>query len=225
MLSSGRTTGCYSKGYFKLLAYYLPLPPNYRDMSTTAIEIYTEMTPNPESLKFVTNKHILPNFQLDFRTKELAAGSELARALFEIPFVNGVFVANNFVTVTKKAEYDWYEITPELKEAVRQFLASGKKAVDDSLLPKDILQQQESPAAETDPETKIKELLDKYVKPAIQMDGGHIEFRRFEDGVVTLALQGSCSGCPSSRITLKSGIEGLLKRMVPEVAEVVAEEE
>jgi Fe-S cluster biogenesis protein NfuA len=187
------------------------------------IEIYTEMTPNPESLKFVTSRHILPNFQLDFKTKELASGSALAKKLFEIPFVNGVFIANNFVTITKNPEYEWIEITPELKEALRQFLLSGAKPVDDALLPKDILQGQNAEAANEDPESKIKDLLDKYVKPAVQMDGGHIEFKSFEDGVVTLALQGSCSSCPSSTLTLKSGIEGLLKRMVPEVEEVIAE--
>ncbi|HLP50339.1 MAG TPA: NifU family protein [Chitinophagales bacterium] len=189
------------------------------------IEIYTEYTPNPESQKFVTNRHILPNFQLDFKTRELAEGSELAKALYAIPFVNGVFIANNFVTITKKPEYEWFEITPELKDALRVFLQSGKKPVDDSLLPKDVLQEQKSEAANEDPETKIKDLLDKYVKPAVQMDGGHIEFKSFEHGVVTLSLQGSCSSCPSSTLTLKSGIEGLLKRMVPEVEEVVAEAE
>src|ERR1700733_3731912 len=110
--------------------------------TTTVIDIYTEMTPNPESVKFVTNKHILPNFQLDFRTRALAEGSELAKALFEIPFVNGVFIANNFVTITKKAEYDWFEITPELKESIKQFLLSGKQPVDDALLPKDLLEKQ-----------------------------------------------------------------------------------
>lgn len=191
----------------------------------TVIDIYTEMTPNPESLKFVTDRHILPNFQLDFKTKELAAGSELAKALFEIPFVNGVFIANNFVTITKKPEYDWFEITPELKDAVKQFLQSGKKPVDDALLPKDVLQEQKSEGANQDPESKIKELLDKYVKPAVQGDGGHIEFKSFENGTVTLSLQGSCSSCPSSTLTLKSGIEGLLKRMVPEVEEVIADAE
>lgn len=193
--------------------------------ATDVIEIYTEMTPNPESLKFVTNRHILPNFQLDFKTKELAANSELAKTLFEIPFVNGVFIANNFVTITKKQEFEWFEITPELKDALKHFLESGKQPVEDSLLPKDVLQAQKSEAANEDPETKIKELLDKYVKPAVQGDGGHIEFKSFDQGVVTLSLQGSCSSCPSSTLTLKSGIEGLLKRMVPEVEEVVAEAE
>jgi NFU1 iron-sulfur cluster scaffold homolog, mitochondrial len=183
------------------------------------IEIYTEMTPNPESVKFVTNRHILPNFQLDFKTVAVAQGSALAKGLFEIPFVGGVFIANNFVTITKKAEYDWFEITPEIKDTLKKFLESGKKPVDDALLPKEIIESQ-NPAAPIDIEGKIKDLLDKYVKPAIQMDGGHIEYRGFENGVVKLALQGSCSGCPSSVITLKSGIEGLLKCMVPEVTEV-----
>jgi len=186
------------------------------------IEIYTEMTPNPESVKFITNKHILPNFQLDFKTRELAAGSAMAKALFEIPFVNSVFIANNFVTITKKPEYDWFEITPELKEAIKKFMASGVAAVDDALLPSDLLSEDKQAASTTDIESKIKDLLEKYVKPAIQMDGGHIEFRSFEEGVVKLSLQGSCSGCPSSTLTLKSGIEGLLKRMVPEVETVEA---
>src|ERR1700722_19400628 len=125
--------------------------------ATEIIEIYTEMTPNPESLKFVANLHILPNFQLDFRTRELANGSALAKSLFEIPFVNGVFIANNFVTVTKKAEYDWFEITPELRDAIKNFLESGQKPVGDSLLPKDILEQQSPDAASSiTPENKIK---------------------------------------------------------------------
>lgn len=187
------------------------------------IEVYTEMTPNPESQKFVSNRHILPNYQLDFKSKELAEKSELAKMLFEIPFISGVFIANNFVTVTKKTEFEWYEITPEIKEAIRSFLQSGKKPVDDSLLPKDLVTGQATEAVAEDAETKIKDLLDKYVKPAIQMDGGHIEFKSFEHGIVTLTLQGSCSSCPSATLTLKSGIEGLLKRMVPEVEEVVAD--
>ena len=148
----------------------------------------------------------------------------MAKALYVIAFVNGVFIAINFVTITKKAEYEWFEISPELKDAIRKFLLSGQKPVDDVLLPKDV-QQAPAVTEDSDPETKIKELLDKYVKPAVQGDGGHIEFKSFDKGIVTLALQGSCSSCPSSTITLKSGIEGLLKRMVPEVEEVVAEAE
>jgi Fe-S cluster biogenesis protein NfuA len=192
----------------------------------SVLEIYTEMTPNPESIKFVTNRHLLPNFQLDFRAKEMAEGSPLALHLFDIPFVKGVFISNNFVTITKKPNYDWFEITPEVKQAIQDFIQSGKKLVDDSLLPKDVIEEQKTTNTEdVSPENKIKDLLEKYVKPAIQMDGGHIEFRSFENGIVKLSLQGSCSGCPSSSLTLKSGIEGLLKRMVPEVEVVEAIEE
>jgi Fe-S cluster biogenesis protein NfuA len=193
--------------------------------ATDIIEIYTEMTPNPGSLKFVTNRHILPNFQLDFRSREMSSGSELASKMFESPYVERVFIANNFVTITKKADYDWFEISPEIKDALRKFLESGARPVDDALLPRDIQASVNPDAAETDAVSKIKDLLEKYVKPAIQMDGGHIEFKSFDNGVVKLSLQGSCSGCPSSVITLKSGIEGLLKRMVPEVTEVEAEAE
>lgn len=197
-------------------------------MSTpTVVEIYTESTPNPESQMFVTNLHLLPNYVAEFKNREAAGESELAQRLFEIPFVNGVFISNNFVTITKKPDYEWYEITPELREAIRSFLASGKAPVSKALYEKGNPEPvaQTNNGAEADPETKIKELLDKYVKPAVEADGGHIAFRSFNEGIVNLALQGSCSGCPSSSITLKSGIEGLLKRMVPEVREVVAIEE
>ncbi|MBL0311078.1 MAG: NifU N-terminal domain-containing protein, partial [Bacteroidetes bacterium] len=127
-------------------------------MSTNLmVEIYTEGTPNPESLKFVTDRHILPNFQLDFRTRELAEGSLLAKTLFESPFVHSVFISNNFITITKKPDYDWFEITPELKEEVKKFLQSGQKPVDDALLPKDILESQQSETVATDPISKIKD--------------------------------------------------------------------
>ena len=124
------------------------------------IEIYTEMTPNPESLKFVTTRHILPNFQLDFRTRELAGGSELATTLFESPFVNGVFIANNFVTITKKPEYDWYEISPELKDTLKTFLQSGKKPVDNSPFQRYSLKNKNLGAVETDPASWIIDLLE-----------------------------------------------------------------
>lgn len=194
---------------------------------STVVEIYTESTPNPESQMFVTNLHLLPNYVAEFKNKEAAGESELAQRLFDIPFVSAVFISNNFVTITKKADYDWFEITPELREAIRSFLASGKAPVSKTLFEKGNPEPvtQNASTGEADAETKIKDLLDKYVKPAVEADGGHIAFRSFNEGIVNLALQGSCSGCPSSSITLKSGIEGLLKRMVPEVKEVVAIEE
>lgn len=195
-------------------------------MSTPfVLEIYTESTPNPESQKFVTNLHLLPNYVAEYRSKESATESELAQELFDIPFVSGVFISNNFVTITKKPDYEWYEISPELKEAIKKFITSGRPVVSESLLAKGSPSEAVASSEESDVETKIKELLDKYVKPAVENDGGHIAFRSFDNGIVNLSLQGSCSGCPSSMITLKSGIEGLLKRMVPEVVEVVAVEE
>src|ERR1700722_15974061 len=106
-------------------------------MSTPfVLEIYTEHTPNPESQKFVTNLHLLPNYVAEYRSKESATESELAQALFDIPFVSGVFISNNFVTISKKPDYEWYEITPELKEAIRKFVASGRPVVSESLLAK-----------------------------------------------------------------------------------------
>jgi len=187
------------------------------------LEIYLESTPNPESQKFVTNKHLLPNYVLDFKNKEAVKDSELAEELFKIPFVSAVFISNNFVTITKKPEYEWYEISPEIKETLKNFILSGRPIATDA-----IIKMGEAPIAEANPEdieSKIKDLLDKYVKPAVESDGGHIAFKSFENGIVSLSMQGSCSGCPSASATLKGGIEGLLKRMVPEVLEVVAIEE
>lgn len=185
------------------------------------VEVYTESTPNPETLKFVTNMHLLPNNTAEFKTKEDAVESPLATVLFDSPFVQSVFISNNFVTITKKQEVDWYEISPELKTIIFQYLMSGKKAVSEKLYNSgNAVNTIQDEAA--DPQSKIIQLIEKYVKPAVKNDGGNIEFVSFENGVVSLVMQGACSGCPSSQITLKNGIEGLLKRMVPEVTEVVA---
>lgn len=195
-------------------------------MNQFVLEIYQEATPNPESLKFVTNLDILPNYQIEFKSKSAINGdSPLAEALFELPFVQSLFLSQNFVTVTKTPEADWFEITPQIKDAIKQFHHSGKEMVSENLRQKGEPQLQNADGAPLTTEEKIISLLEKYVKPAVEMDGGHIAFRSFEEGVVKLSMQGSCSGCPSSQITLKAGIEGLLKRMVPEVQEVVAVEE
>ena len=187
------------------------------------LEIYTESTPNPESLKFVcVNTVLLPNKYVDFRTKESATDSPFALELFDKPFVNGVFISNNFITITKKGEYEWFEISPEIKDFVKAWVLSGRE-----ILAASYFKQEDKPDSEIDeddPEFKIKDLLDKYVRPAVEMDGGHIEFKSFERGIVTVTMQGSCSGCPSSTVTLKNGIEGLLRRMVPGVTQVIAEE-
>ena len=187
----------------------------------TPIEIYTEMTPNPETMKFVTDKLLLGNNNADFQDVSAATNSPLAVELFGFPFIKGVFIMNNFVTLTKQPDIDWYDIIPTLRDFIKNYLENNKPVFTSDFKPENpnaISSQDESEII-----MKIKEMLDNYVKPAVEMDGGAIHFKSFQDGVVTLMLQGSCSGCPSSTVTLKSGIEGLLKRMVPEVTEVVAE--
>jgi len=193
------------------------------------VMLYTEQTPNPESLKFVTNK-ILYRGTADFRNKELAEEwSPLGKSLFEFPYVKGVYICNNFVTVTKEFNYSWEDIMLKLKEYIKNYVTEGKDVVSEGF--EEAVRAKEEEAGvgyqytgeEAELVKKIKELIDTYVKPAVEMDGGNIEFKSFDQGVVTVILQGSCSGCPSSTVTLKSGIEGMLKRMVPEVTEVVSE--
>lgn len=191
--------------------------------------LYTEQTPNPESLKFVTNK-ILYRGTADFREEALAIEwSPLGKELFALPYVKGVYISNNFVTVTKEFNYAWEDIMFKLKEFIKGYIEAGNTLVSDGFA--DAMSKLEEDHgitldySEEDAELvkKIKDLLDTYVKPAVEMDGGNIEFKSYKEGIVTVVLQGSCSGCPSSTVTLKSGIEGMLKRMVPEVKEVVSE--
>ena len=190
--------------------------------------IYTEQTPNPESLKFVTNRMLYANNTADFREEALAnEWSPLASELFGLPFVKGVYITNNFVTVTKEFNYKWEDIMLDLKQFIKTYVESGKEIVKEGFeaakaeLEKEAIENYDGDDAEI--VVQIKELIDTYVKPAVEMDGGNIEFQSYNQGTVSVLLQGSCSGCPSSTVTLKSGIEGMLKRMVPQVKEVVAE--
>lgn len=180
------------------------------------INIYTEATPNPETMKFVANRMILPDDSADFQTRQSALRSPLATKLFEFPFVNAVFIMNNFVTVTKLSTYEWHDIAPQLKEFVKEYLESGETIINP-------VEKKEVSGDDSEAVIKIKNMLDTYVKPAVEMDGGAIAFKSFEEGIVKVELRGSCSGCPSSTITLKAGIENMLKRMVPEVEAVEAE--
>lgn len=187
-------------------------------VKTRAVDVYTEMTPNPETLKFVSDIMVFPDNSADFPDEVSAKDSALATELFGFPFVKGVFLMNNFVTVTKNPEADWMEISPTLRDFIKNYLEDGKEIISADYKPHKQSTQDDSAII-----IKIKEMLDNYVKPAVEMDGGAIQFKSYHEGRVELMLQGSCSGCPSSMITLKAGIEGLLKRMVPEVQEVVAE--
>src|ERR1035438_3160251 len=189
------------------------------------ISIYTEMTPNPETMKFVANKLLYPGKSVDFQNEETATASPLAMELFSFPFIKSVFIASNFVTLTKTADTgDWQDVIPSIKQFLREYLEEGKLVVnEDELATRKTGSTNEVSADDGDVVKRIKELLENYVKPAVEMDGGAIQFKSYEDGKVNLMLQGSCSGCPSSMITLKAGIEGMMKRMIPEVKEVVAE--
>lgn len=185
------------------------------------VSVYTEMTPNPETMKFVANKLLYPGKSIDFETEADASPSPLAQELFGFPFVKGVFIASNFVTITKTSETDWNDVIPSIREFLKEYLEDNKVIInEEEIKPKDSLNL--SSEEETDVVKKIKELLENYVRPAVEMDGGAIFFKSYEDGVVSLEMKGSCSGCPSSMITLKSGIEGMMKRMIPEVKEVIA---
>lgn len=192
----------------------------------TPIMLYTEQTPNPESLKFVTNR-MLYRGTADFKDEQTAAEwSPLATELFKMPYVKGVYVCNNFVTVSKEFNYEWSDIMLEIKAFVKGYVEEGGEIIREGFteaMAKQEAQRPEYQGDNADLVARIKDLIDTYVKPAVEMDGGNIEFRSFDKGVVTVLLQGSCSGCPSSTVTLKSGIEGMLSRMIPEVTEVVAE--
>ncbi|MFN5930129.1 MAG: NifU family protein [Sphingobacteriales bacterium] len=195
-------------------------------MQSPIISIYTEMTPNPETMKFVANKLLYPGKSVDFPDIDSATPSPLAGELFGFPFIKAVFIASNFVTITKTPDTDWEDVKPELRQFLKDYLEAGKPIIfEDQIVEKEKKENNIVLSEDGDVEKRIKELLENYVKPAVEMDGGAIQFKKFEEGVVTLALQGSCSGCPSSMITLKSGLEQMMKRMIPEVEEVVAEAE
>ncbi|MCF8448446.1 MAG: NifU family protein [Taibaiella sp.] len=190
----------------------------------TIVSIYTEMTPNPETMKFVANKLLYPGKSIDFPEESVAGPSPLAKELFAFPFIRSVFIASNFVTLSKTPETNWDDVIPSVRQFLKEYLEDGRAVIneDQVVTPKDT---NTVSADDTDVVVRIKELLENYVKPAVEMDGGAISFKGFDNGTVTLMLQGSCSGCPSSMITLKTGIEGMMKRMIPEVKEVVAEAE
>jgi Fe-S cluster biogenesis protein NfuA len=193
----------------------------------TIVSIYTEMTPNPETMKFVANKLLYPGKSIDIAEESLAFASPLAKELFSFPFIKSVFIASNFVTLTKNTEQDdWQDVIPTIKTFLKEYLENGGAVVNEEEVAK--MKQEASNTVNADDNDivkRIKELLENYVKPAVEMDGGAIQFKSYNDGIVNLMLQGSCSGCPSSMVTLKAGIEGMMKRMIPEVKEVVAEAE
>ena len=191
------------------------------------ISIYTEMTPNPETMKFVANKLLYPGKSLDIADESNAGPSPLAKELFSFPFIKSVFIASNFITLTKSdPSVDWQDVIPTVKQFLKEYIENGGVIVNEEEAAKlKVVSTNDVSADDDDVVKRIKEMLDNYVRPAVEMDGGAIQFKSYNDGIVNLVLQGSCSGCPSSMITLKAGIEGMMKRMIPEVKEVVADAE
>ena len=191
-------------------------------------QLYAESTPNPAAMKFVSNRKLIEGTPIDFPTKEHTKSSPLAAKLFTFPFVTGVFIASNFITISKTKGIEWFDIQTDLREFLQDYLSKGLPVLAQKVVTEKaaIVSEQEFSGEKSTNETDIKiaQILDEYIRPAVEGDGGAITFKSFKNGVVTVVLQGSCSGCPSSTFTLKAGIEGLLKRLIPEVVEVVAEE-
>jgi Fe-S cluster biogenesis protein NfuA len=180
--------------------------------------IQTEQTPNPATLKFLPGCTVMPSGTANFPERGAAARSPLAERLFELPEVAGVFLGSAFITVTKAGDSDWHQLKPAVLAAIMEHFTAGRPVVIGELA--DVT----AAPAEEDNEVvaQIKELLETRVRPAVAMDGGDITFEDYEDGIVYLHMQGSCSGCPSSTATLKAGIENMLRHYIPEVVEVRA---
>lgn len=194
--------------------------------------VYAESTPNPGVMKFVVNRAILFGDSQEFMNIDEAKNAPLAAKLFHFPFVKEVFIAKNFVSLTKYDMMEWDDIVMEIREFIREYLADGGVVVEDDANAAEVQQEvlgnteaTDAPATEQlgEIETRIVEILEEYVAPAVESDGGNIKFVSFEDGKVSVLLQGACSGCPSSTVTLKQGIESMLKQMLPTlVKEVIA---
>lgn len=196
--------------------------------------VYAEETPNPSSIKFVANKLLLVSgATADYQSASEADGAPIVKQLFEFPFVKSIFISSNYITITKRDTVEWEEIRDELRVFVTDYLNKGnivveklpeQKVAKDSSFKETVTINTQHVAPSNDVENKIIEVLEQYIRPAVEQDGGLITFKELKDGVVTVQMRGSCSGCPSSTMTLKAGIEALLKRLLPnDVKEVVSE--
>ena len=193
--------------------------------------IYMESTPNPEVMKFVANK-ILTEDSIELLNNKNSNQVPLAMELFKFPFIKSIFISYNFISITKNNDIDWHEISTEVREFINNYL--NKKGfvnnfkssanVESELLNDDIIQHKKIDTKNlSDFEKNIVSIIDQYIQPAVAADGGSIVFKSFEEGVVYVILKGACSGCPSSTITLKQGIENLLKQKLGnDIKEVMA---
>ncbi len=208
------------------------------EATITPVSVYAESTPNPTTMKFVANKLLIGNgVTVEYTSAAEAKEFPLAAQLFNFPFVTGIFIAGNFISVTKNNLVEWMDVTLELREFIRDYLAlnNNKTFIPEAVNPKEkpttetgenikILTDDSGEKVFTPIEQRIIELLEEYIRPAVEQDGGAIQFKSYDKGTLRVVLKGSCSGCPSSSFTLKAGIQGLFQKMLPEVTEVVAEE-
>lgn len=191
------------------------------------VQIYAESTPNPNVIKFVTNK-LLTSQNIEILSAEDSSGVPIATSLFKFLFIKEVFISENYISITKTSDIDWFEITNELRGFLKNYIEEGKLIIDESYQP---VQNTTIQSADVDLgnldeiSQEIISILDEYIKPAVTSDGGNIMFQSYdtESKTVNVILQGACSGCPSSTITLKNGIEATLKQLLPnKIEEVVA---
>jgi len=204
------------------------------EKKSVPITIYAESTPNPEVMKFVANKLLIQyGVTIEYQSAEECEEAPLARVLFTFPFVKSVFFANNFVSITKTESIEWDDVVLELREYLTNYLQAGnevftKPPVQTQHSTKDEEGAEQAIKVTAQPQNEVEEkiinLLEEYVRPAVEGDGGAIHFKSYQDGILTVKLSGACSGCPSSTATLKGGIQNLFNRFMPEVKDVVAEE-
>lgn len=183
------------------------------------VEVYAESTPNPNVQKFVTNQ-LLTNQHIELSSMAEAKDVPLALELFEFPFVKEVFISDNYVSIQKTTDMDWFEINNSLRDFLKEYLQSGRRVVSETYLPKEAANENNVPEfTPTDDEIskEIIGVLEEYIRPAVAGDGGNIQFLSYlpETKEVNVLLQGACNGCPSSTITLKNGIESTLKQLLP----------
>lgn len=205
-------------------------------MLTTEIPyiIYAEETPNPASMKFVANRLLLVSgATAEYKSIAETKDAPIAKAIFSFPFVKSVFISSNFISVNRHDSVLWEEVVHELRFFITDYLNKGNAIIDklpekevaaDNTFTKTVSINTQHNVPKNEVENKIIEVLEQYIRPAVESDGGLITFKELKDGVVTVQMRGSCSGCPSSTMTLKAGIEALLKRLLPDdVKEVVSE--
>jgi len=197
------------------------------ESNQSVVEVYGESTPNPEVMKFVTNK-LLTSQNIELKSVTDAAEVPIANALFKFPFVVEVFISENYISITKNNTVEWFEITTEIRDFLKNYIKENKPVVTENYAPI-VSKTAEAPPIDIknldDISQEIVAILDEYIKPAVTSDGGNIMFQSYDttSKTVNVVLQGACSGCPSSTITLKNGIEATLKQLLPnKIEEVVA---